>query len=102
MAKTLTDYILNPFYHIYYFFRGNDFLINGSMKYFYFILNLILSFIITICGCIYNEFIVLFFWKLEYDTHDQVTKRAKSAMIIQDVCSSLSEEEIIGSSINSL
>ena len=76
MAKTLTDYILNPFYHIYDFFRGNDFLINGSMKYFYFILNLILSFIITICGCIYNEFIVLFCYKLEFDTHDQISRRA--------------------------
>jgi len=76
MAKTLTDYILNPFYHIYDFFRGNDFLINGNMKYFYFILNLILSFIITICGCIYNEFIVLFCYKLEFDTHDQISRRA--------------------------
>ena len=76
MAKTLTDYILNPFYHIYDFFRGKDFLINGNMKYFYFILNLILSFIITICGCIYNEFIVLFCYKLEFDTHDQISRRA--------------------------
>ena len=102
MAKTLTDYILNPLYNIYDFARGQDFLIDGNRNYFYFFLNLIISIIITICGCIYNEFIILFFWKLEYDTHDQVTKRAKSAMIIQDVCSSLSEEEIIGSSINSL
>ena len=76
MAKTLTDYFLNPIYIIIDFARGKDFLIEDSLRIPYFIINLIISFIITICGCVYNEFIVLFCFKFEYETHDQIAMRA--------------------------
>ena len=76
MAKTLTDYILNPVYNIIDFARGKDFLSEDNLRIPYFIINLIASFIISICGCVYNEFIVLFCCKLEFDTHDQITRRA--------------------------
>ena len=76
MAKTLTDYILNPVYIIIDFARGKDFLSKENLRIPYFIINLIASFIISICGCVYNEFIVLFFCKLEFNTHDQITRRA--------------------------
>ena len=34
--------------------------------------------IVVFCGLIYNELIVVFFWGLEYDTHHEVSKRAKN------------------------
>ena len=75
MAKTLTDYLLNPLYIIIDFSRKKDFLKEGKRNVLYFIINLILSFIITICGCVYNEFIVLFFYKLEHNTHYEIARR---------------------------
>ena len=74
MTKTLTDYILNPFFIIYYFIFENDF--NGRNTIFYFVLNLILSIIIVFCGCIFNELLVLFCWNLEHNTHREVSIRA--------------------------
>ena len=76
MTSTFMDYILNPFYIIYYFSSGNDFLHNGKSNYAYFIINLILSLVITFCGFVYNEFVILFCCGLERNTHDQVTLRS--------------------------
>ena len=76
MARALTDYFLNPIYHIYDFGMGNDFLNEGERDVLYFIINLFISLIISICGCVYNEFMVLFFCGLERDTYDQISKRS--------------------------
>ena len=76
MTTTFMDYILNPFYIIYYFFSENDFISYGKRNYAYFVINLIISLILSFCGCIYNEFLILFFWGLERETYRQVTKRA--------------------------
>ena len=76
MARVLTDYFLNPIYLIYYFSIGADFLVDQKRNIFYFTINLILSTILSICGCIYNEFIILFFCGLERNTHEQISKRA--------------------------
>ena len=75
-TKALADYIFVPFLIIYIFFFYEDFTVKNKKIYYYFIINLILSFIILICGLIYNEFIILFCCNLEYDTHYEVTKRA--------------------------
>ena len=69
MARSLTDYFINPLYLIYYFAMGKDFLNEGERDIIYFIVNLITSIIISFCGCIYNEFIVLYFCGLETNTH---------------------------------
>jgi len=61
MVTTLADYILNPFYLTYYFVAHNDFKKNGKLGVFYFVLNIIISLIISFFGCVYNEFIILFF-----------------------------------------
>ena len=45
--------------------------------FFYFISNLLLSLIIVFCGIVYNEFIILFCFNLQYDTHIEVSERAK-------------------------
>jgi len=91
MAKTLTDYLLNPLYIIIDFSRKKDFLKEGNRNVLYFILNLIFSFIITICGCVYNEFIVLFFYKLEHNTHYEIARRA-SSFVMEDISADESEE----------
>ena len=76
MVTTLADYILNPLYLIYYFGALNDFKKNGKLGIVYFVLNIIISLIISFFGCVYNEFIILFCCGLEHDTHDQISKRA--------------------------
>ena len=76
MTTTFMRYIANPLYLIYYFIAGIDFNPFGNRNYLYFIINLIVSMILTLCGLVYNEFIVLFFCKLEKETHNQIVKRA--------------------------
>ena len=76
MAKTLAVYILNPFIYIYYFVIENDFLSQGERNWFYFIINVIIALIISFFGCVFNEFLVLTFCGLEYETHFYVSKRA--------------------------
>ena len=83
ITKTLTDYLLNPVYILVDFIRKKDFLKGGNRNILYFILNLIFSFVITICGCVYNEFIVLFCCKLEYNTHHEISQRA--SILLEDI-----------------
>ena len=78
MTKTLSDYILNPIYLIYYCFVRGDFKINDKLNPWYFSINIVLSLIISFFGCVYNEFIILFCCNLEINTHDQISKRAKN------------------------
>ena len=77
MTKALTDYIMNPATILFEFLIEKDFLTEKRRNYGYFFLNLIISIIITICGCIHNEILVLYFCGLEYQTHEQISKRAK-------------------------
>ena len=76
MVQTLLDYVLNPIYLIYYFGAQKDFKKNGKLYVAYFVINIIISIIISFFGCVYNEFIILFFCGLERNTHDQISKRA--------------------------
>ena len=77
MTTTFLDYILNPFYIIYYFVVGSDFVANGKRNYIYFIFNLILALITSICGGVYNEFLILFCCGLERETHNQIVIRSE-------------------------
>ena len=76
MARALTDYFINPIYYIYDYSLGNDFIKQGEKDFNYFLINLIISLIISFCGGVYNEFIVLFCCGLERNTHDQISIRA--------------------------
>ena len=78
VVKSLTDYLLNPIYIIIDFSRNKDFVFEGNKYPLYFIVNLIISLIISICGCVYNEFIVLFCCELERNTHYEISQRALS------------------------
>ena len=97
MAKSLTDYFLNPIYLSYSFAAKEDFITKSTRNYPYFIVNLILSFIISFFGCVYNEFIVLLFCGLGINTHDQVSKRAKE----NDISELLSFDESSNEDSNS-
>ena len=77
MTTTFLDYILNPLYIIYFFARAEDFLIDGKRNYVYFFLNLIIAFIISFFGFVYNEFIVLFCCQLDIETHLQISGRSE-------------------------
>ena len=77
MTKALSDYILVPLLITYYYVRGSDFKANKKRIYYFYFINLIISIIIVICGLIFNELIILFFCQFEYDTHYEISKRAK-------------------------
>ena len=79
MARTLTDCILNPIFITYYFFFGEDFKSGKEEKKstYYFAINLFMSIITVLCSCIYNELFVLYCFNLEYNTHFEISKRAK-------------------------
>ena len=78
VTKSLADYLMNPFFIIYYFLFEKDFYGNDGSNIYFFLINLFLAIIIDFCGLVYNEFIILFFWGLEYDTHKEVSIRALS------------------------
>ena len=97
MVKTLSVYILNPIIFIYYFIIGYDFLYEGERNWLYFIVNIIISIIISFFGCVFNEFLVLSCCGLDYETHTTVSKRAakdklnKSITLLDDLTDDTSE-----------
>ena len=82
MYKSIAYYILNPIMLIFSFFFENDFLYEGKQNILYLILNVIIALIILFFGCVYNEFIILYFWRLEYETHDEISKRGNEIELI--------------------
>ena len=80
MVASLQDYVLNPIYLIYFYFVPKDFT-NSKLTIPYFVVNIIISLIISFFGLVYNEFIILFFCGLQRDTHDQVSKRAGNKIL---------------------
>ena len=95
MAKMLTDFFLNPIYLIYYCLALDDFKNNGEINFPYFLLNIIISIIISFCGCIYNEFIILFCCDLDRDTHRQISERASKNLVTE-----LKKIQILTTNIN--
>ena len=89
MARSLTDYFLNPIYLTVNFALKDDFVNNDERDIVYFIINLILSIIISLCGCVYNEFLILFFCELEHETHSQISKRASIVYELSDITDEL-------------
>ena len=88
MARSLTDYFLNPIYLILYFILGNDFYSDKEVKrVLYFTFNFILSIIISFCGLIYNEFLVLYFCGLQNETFYQISLRANKSneIVLNDI-----------------
>jgi hypothetical protein len=84
MASALSEFGLNPIYMTLSFALVNDFK-TKRIRYLYFSLNLIITIIISLVGCVYNEFIILFFCGLEYETHREIVFRANIADKILDL-----------------
>ncbi len=72
MARSLVEYILNPFFNIYTFFELDDF----NKKVSHFIISMIICTIISFFGCVYNEYIILYCCGLENETKDIIAERA--------------------------
>ena len=88
IVKTLTDYFMNPIYNIIHFIMKDDFLKDGNRNYPFFFINLISSLIISFFGCVYNEFVILFFCGLENETYEIISERANDlgriSIILED------------------
>ena len=95
MAKSLTDYFLNPIFISYYFIFEDDFKCGLKQNIFFYVINLCFSITIVFCGCIYNEFLVLYCFNLEYNTYKEISKRALKSEIILKGNILLEDEEDI-------
>ena len=74
MTRALCESIFDPFLVMYYYLDNKY---NKDPKYWvYFGIILLCTMIMDLCSCIYNEFIILYCWGLEYNTHIEITKRA--------------------------
>ena len=95
MARSLNDYFFNPFFNIYYLIEENDF----NKNFIYFILNEIICIIMDFLGCVFNEFIVLFFCSLDYDTKYGISKRAEN-IEMTNIISRISLNDEVRETIN--
>ena len=73
MARSLTEYFLNPLINIYYFLKEDDFHAN----YLYFFICEFINIIMDFSFYIFNEYIILKCCGLEYDTGEEIIQRAK-------------------------
>ena len=72
MARSLTNYFLNPFFNIYYFISGKDY----QKNFIHFFMIEIICILADFFCCVYNEFIIVNCCGLEYDTKDVIINRA--------------------------
>ena len=80
MTRALAESILDPIFIIYSLKFENDFRIGKEQKtnWIYFGIIISCSFIMVFCSCVYNEFLVLYCCRLEYQTYLEIKKRAIS------------------------
>jgi len=72
MARSLIDYFLNPFVNIHFYFEEKIFFNNVA----YFIVTEIFCCVMSFFGCVFNEYIVLYCYGLEFETQDEIAERA--------------------------
>ena len=72
MTRALAESVLDPALILYGCIKSEE------KENIYFIITLICSFIMVFCSCIYNEFLILYCFNLEYETYDEITKRSNS------------------------
>ena len=70
---SLVYYFLTPIKLIYNYFSTPD---KERLNIYYFGINVFISFIISFCGCIYNELLVLLFCNLDQDTYYAISLRS--------------------------
>ena len=72
MERSFSDYFFVPFFNIFYFIWKNDF----HNDYFYFFICEIIGLIIDFFGCVFNEYLIIFCFGLDYDTSESIALRA--------------------------
>ena len=72
MARSLIDYLMGPFFNIYFFIWENDF----QNNYVYFFTSEIANVITVFFSCVYNEYIILFCCGIAHDTKDEIIIRS--------------------------
>jgi hypothetical protein len=74
MTRALAEIFLDPIIVMYTLYRDNE--IYDYNFWAFYVINIICLIIMTFCSCVYNDFIVLYCWGLEYNTYGQITKRS--------------------------
>ena len=95
MTRALAESILDPFIIIYsLIIDSHD---KNWLFWLYYGINILLSIIMSLCSCIYNDFIVLYFCGLEHETYLEVSKRSftidENPVLPEENSSSSDEEE---------
>ena len=72
MERSFSKYFFAPFFNILYFLWKKDF----HNDYSYFLICEIIGLIIDFFGCVYNEYIIIYYCGLEYDTSHSIAHRA--------------------------
>ena len=75
MTRALTECILDPiitFFNLFY----NDIKDNKENFLIFFIINVVSLFIMAFCSLVYNDFVVLYCYGLEKETHLEISKRS--------------------------
>ena len=72
MARSLIDYLLNPFIYIFFYFLENEFFDNLV----YFIITEFICLVMSFFGCVFNEYIILYFCGLQHETQDEIANRS--------------------------
>ena len=72
MARSLIDYLLNPFIYIFLYFLEHEFFDNLV----YFIITEFICLVMSFFGCVFNEYIILYFCGLHHETQDEIANRA--------------------------
>ena len=80
MARSLIDYLLNPFINIYFFFLENEFFDYLA----YFIVTEFICLVMSFSGCVFNEYIILYFCCLERETQDEIAYRALHSRTVSE------------------
>ena len=79
MARSLIDYLLNPLIIIFSFFILEDFYHITA----YFIIMEIICIVMSFFGCVFNEYIILYYCGLERETKDEIADRADNQFQIE-------------------
>jgi hypothetical protein len=74
MTRALAEIFLDPIIIMYTLYRDNE--IYDFKFWVFYVANIFCLIIMTFYSCVYNDFIVLYCWGLEYNTYGEITKRS--------------------------
>ena len=95
MARSLIDYLLNPFINIVLYFLEKDLFKNYFI---YFILTELICLVMSFFGYVFNEYIILYFCCLELETKDEIRaidSESQAQNELKDIFSNIDNEDNI-------